>query len=228
MERSFFYGTDAEVASGSSNFSTRITASPTDYGLVALQAAAYAAVDAAYQAAYTAAITPATRTSAAIETKNQAKVNLRAMASDLAKIIDGTASVTNTKRIELGLAIRATPAPIPVPGMRPGTDVVSVFNRTVRMHIHDSASSTRRGKPPGVAAAWVYSYVGATYPTDPAEWNFEGSTTRATFDIIFPNTVAAGAQVWICAAWINARQQAGPVSVPVTTNVQGGGMGLAA
>ena len=163
------------------------------------------------------------------QAKNQAKVNLRAMAADLARIIDGTSTVTNTQRIELGLAVRATPTPVPRAGRGPGMDIISVASRSVKIHIHDSASSTKgRGKPAGVAAAWVYSYVGATYPTDPSEWNFEGFTTRSTFEIVFPNTVANGVQVWVCAAWINGKQQAGPPSTPITTNVPGGGMGMAA
>jgi len=224
MADSFFYGTDAEMASGSANFSTRITATPTAYGLVAAQAISYAAVNAIYQTTYTTAITPVTRTKGAVEAKNQAKVNLKAAASDLAKIIDGTPTVTNQQKIDLGLSIRFTPSPIPAPSVRPGMDIVSVANRTVKVHIHDSASSTKRGKPAGTTAAWVYSFVGAEYPADPTAWNFEGSTTRAKFEVVFPNTVAGGTQVWVCAAWINGKQEAGPVSVPITTNLQGGGM----
>ena len=70
----------------------------------------------------------------------------------------------------------------------------------------------------------MYSFVGMDYPSDPTAWNFEGSTTKPKFDIVFPNTVAGGTQVWVCAAWSNAKQQTGPVSVPITTNLQGGGM----
>jgi len=224
MDRSFFYGTDAEIATGSANFLTKITSTPTAYGLVAAQATAYAAVNTAYQTAYTTAITPATRTKGAVEAKNQAKVNLKAAASDLAKIIDGTPTVTNQQKIDLGLSIRFTPSPIPAPSVRPGMDIVSVANRTIKVHIHDSASSTKRGKPAGTSAAWVYSFVGENYPSDPTAWSFEGACTKAKFDIVFPSTMASGTQVWVCAAWINAKQQAGPTSVPITTNLQGGGM----
>lgn len=228
MDRSFFYGTDAEIASGSANFSTKISATPTAYGLTAAQATAYAAVNTAYQTAYTTAITPATRTKGAVAAKNDAKDALREMASDLAKIIDGTPTVTDQQKIDLGLAIRKTPSPNPAPTDRPGVDLISVVTRTVTVHIHDSASSSKRGKPDGAVAAWVYSYVGTSYPTDPTEWDFQGATTRSTHEIVFPDSVANGAQVWICAAWINAKQEAGPVSVPITTNVQGGGMAQAA
>ena len=223
MERSFFYGTDAEIASGSANFSTKITATPTVFGLVAAQAVLYAAVNSTYQSAFTAAITPATRTKGTISSKNDAKKAVRTMASDFAKIIDGTPTVTNQQKIDLGLSVRMTPAPIPRPGVRPGMDVVSVNGRTVSAHIHDSASSNKRGKPAGTTAAWVYSFVGTEYPSDPIAWNFEGATTKAKFDIVFPSTLPGGTQVWVCAAWINGKQQAGPVSVPISSYLQGGG-----
>jgi hypothetical protein len=222
MGRNFFNGTDAELFNGSNSFSTKITATPTAFGLVAAQATAYAALNTAYSTAYLAAIDPATRTKAKVSAKNQAKANLKASASNLAKIIDGTPTVTNEQKLDLGLNVRAMPQPIPPPSVSPGVDIVSVVGRTVKVHIHDSASSTKRGKPPGVLGANVYSFVGATYPTAPTEWKFEGSTTKNTFDILFPSTVANGAQVWICAMWFNKTTQPGPVSAPITTNVQGG------
>jgi hypothetical protein len=222
MSKSFFLGTDAELYNGSNAFGTKITATPTAYGLIAAQATAYAALNTLYATSYLAAIDPVTRTKAKVAAKNQAKVNLKVMASDLAKIISGTPTVTNQQKIELGLSVRAVPQPIPAPSARPGIDLISVVTRTVKVHIHDSASSTKRGKPAGVLGANVYSYVGTAFPTDPTAWAFEGATTKNTFDVVFPGTVATGAQVWICATWYNRKAQTGPVSLPLATNLQGG------
>jgi hypothetical protein len=108
-------------------------------------------------------------------------------------------------------------------GVAPGMDVVSVANRTVTVHVHDSANSNKRGKPAGATAAYVYSFVGAEYPADASAWTFEGATTKPRFQVGFPSTVAGGTQVWLCAAWVNAKQEAGPTSVPITTTLQGGG-----
>ena len=116
MNRSFFTATkDAALAAGSDNFSTKISASATTYGLSAAQATAYAAVNATWQSCYLTAITPETRTKSAIAAKNAARTAMRRMASDLAKIIDGS-PVSDAQRIELGLAVRPTPAPRPAPG----------------------------------------------------------------------------------------------------------------
>lgn len=116
MNRSFFAATkDAVLAAGSDNFATKISASPVTYGLSAGQATAYAAVNATWQAAYLTAITPETRTKSAVAAKNAARIAMCRMASDLAKIIDGS-PVSDAQRIELGLAVRPTPAPRPAPG----------------------------------------------------------------------------------------------------------------
>lgn len=123
------------------------------------------------------------------------------------------------------MAIRKVkPTPIPAPTARPGMDLVAVVVRTVTVNIHDSASSTKRRKAAGATAAFVYTYVGESYPTDPTLWQFQGPATKSTYEIVFPDSVASGAQVWICAAWMNRRGETGPVSVPITTNIQGGGM----
>jgi hypothetical protein len=117
MNRSFFTSSkDAALAAASDNFATKITASAPSLGLTAAQATAYAAVNATWQSAYQTAVTPDTRTKSAIAAKNAARTAMRRMASDLAKIIDGTPTVTDAQRIDLGLATRPTPAPRPAPG----------------------------------------------------------------------------------------------------------------
>jgi hypothetical protein len=221
MGRSFFTGTDADLYTGSAAFSTQISATPTAFGLVAAQATAYAAVNAAYATAYLAATNPDTRTKGKVADLRQARANLKAAASDLAKIIDGTPTVTDGQRANLGLNVRARPSPIPAPVARPVMEIVSVAERTVTIRVR--GTSTRSGRPAGTKGAWVYSFVGTNYPSDPTGWSFEGATSKRNLQIVFPSTLAAGTQVWICAAWINGKQEAGPTCVPLSTNLQGGG-----
>jgi len=220
--RSFFYGSDAELYTGSANFSTKIGSKGSQYGITPQQATDYATANAVYAAKYEAAIDPETRTKGKIAAKNAAKASLKLMASDLAKFVDGTPSVTDEMKIDLGLAVRKQPSPQPAPTERPAVNIVSVVGRTVTIRIRDTAESSKRGKPAGVLGASVYSYVGTTYPTDPTAWSFDGTTTKTTHAIVFPDTVANGAQIWVCATWFNRKTETGPISIPVTTNVQGG------
>jgi len=98
--------------------------------------------------------------------------------------------------------------------------VTSAIERTIGMII-DAANGGRR--PRGARQAFVYTYVGEDYPADPGLWAFQGAATKRKFTVVLPNTVPSGARVWVCAAWVSTRGQAGPPSVPVSTNIPGGG-----
>ena len=219
--RSFLPDTDAALLAWSLNLSNLITATPTTYGLVAGDATAYSALHTSYASAL-AACDPGQRSKSLVATKNAARAALKNSARLLAKRVEGTASVTDAQKIELGLNVRAMPSPIPAPSNPPALDIVSVTGRTVRVRLHDAADASRRGKPAGVAGATVFSYVGAAAPTDPAAWKFEGNTTRTTIDVVFPDTVAAGAVAWITAFWRNERDLSGPACAPISTNLQFG------
>ncbi len=67
------------------------------------------------------------------------------------------------------------------------------------------------------------SYVGAEYPSDPTLWSYYGDVTNGRMEMTLPSTVPGGAQVWTCAAWYDRKGQTGPISLPISTNVQGGG-----
>ena len=62
MSKDFLPAKDAELLSWKTDFSAAITATPTDYGLVAGQATAFAALLSAYSAALAIATNPMTRT----------------------------------------------------------------------------------------------------------------------------------------------------------------------
>src|SRR5438067_1011799 len=106
--------------------------------------------------------------------------------------------------------------------------VLSVFAWTVRIRLYDIASVAMRGKPPGVNGAAVFSHVGETAPTDIGAWQFQGNTGKTNMDVVFPNTIAPGAKVWLTAFWFNGRKQSGPACNPVSTNLQGGSVSMAA
>jgi hypothetical protein len=123
MARSFFTGNDAQLYTGSNAFSSQISATPQAFGLVESQAVSYAALNADFSAKWLAATNEETRTKAAIVAKNTAARNLRLAAADLAKIIDGTATVTDAQKTALGLNVRKVPSPMPAPGTAYGFKV---------------------------------------------------------------------------------------------------------
>jgi hypothetical protein len=226
MAADFIPANDAELLTFSAAFSEKITLAPTSYGLVAGNATTLASLQSAYASSLAAAVDPETRGGSTVFAKAQARVNLVAYIRLLARAIQGTISVTNQQRYELGLTVRKVePTPIPAPAFAPTVDVRSVTGTTVRIRLHDAQNPTRRGKPYGVAGASVFSYVGTGGASAPAEltaWKFEGNCTRTVVDVVFPAETTPGAKIWICAFWFNPRTQQGPTSEPVSTRVQGG------
>jgi hypothetical protein len=116
MARSFYYGSDDELAIKSKFFAEQILSSPSDYGLTLEQCQEYAALDAAYQVAYQAAATPFTRTSGQVQARRDARAALMKMAANLVRIISGTPSVTSEQKVYLGISIPGQGGPVGAPG----------------------------------------------------------------------------------------------------------------
>jgi hypothetical protein len=229
MGRSYIPAREASLVAFVNNFSTLITATPTAFGLTAPQATAYATLSGAFVTAYNLVQNRLTRSPANIAAKNTAKHALIVSTRQLAQIIQKFPAITNAQRSELGLTVPNGPSPIPPPSSEPSLEIKSVSGYTVTIRLHDSTSGSRRGKPAGVSGASVFSYVGATASPDISAWKFEGNTgVTNKITVAFPTTLAAGAQVWLTAFWFNERKQSGPACDPVGTNLQGGGVAMAA
>ena len=224
---SFLPSSDAGLLAWSLNFKTQITATPTAFGLTAAQATAYGALHDAYATALAVTSDPATRTRPAIATKDSARTSLKNNARLLSKIVQATATVTNAQKFSLGLNVRTSPSPVPAPSDAPVLEVASVVAWTASIRLHDASSATKRGRPAGVNGAAVFSYVGATAPTDLNDWHFEGNTGKTTVNISFSNALAPGAKVWLTAFWFNARKESGPACTPVGANLPGGSVSSA-
>ncbi|MDB5319456.1 MAG: hypothetical protein JWN40_1087 [Phycisphaerales bacterium] len=221
MAKSFLPASDSGLLGWTVHFRTLIQANPVLYGLTAPIAAAYGLVSVAYEEAYQTAFDPSTRTRGNVCAKNAARAALKHQANLLAKIVAGTASVTDAQKASLGLNVRAKPTPVPPPAFAPAITIVSTSGNTVRLKLRDLTIS-RRGRPPGVDGAVLFSFVGASAPTSQADWRFETNTTKTTAAITFASTVPPGARVWFTAFWFNPRAQRGPASMPIGTNIPGG------
>ncbi len=222
----FLPNRDAELLTWAQSASAFITSAPTSYGLTAPIASAFSAATVSYSTALE-AVQPGVRNKMAVLTKNSVKRALQINIRAWAKIVGGTASVTNAQKAQLGLNVRAMPSPIPPPSTAPALDVIGVIGRAVQVRLHP-VGSTRRGKPAGVNGAAVVSFVGTTPPADINTWKLEGLLGRTRFDVIFPDTLAPGAMVWVAAYWFNERKQPGPVCAPISVTFGAAGGALAA
>jgi hypothetical protein len=145
-------------------------------------------------------------------------------ARPLYKQIQANTAVTAAAKIELGVVVPdREPSPQPVPNFAPQLTIVSVNGGLVKVRLSDPAHPTRKRMPAGVDGATVMSFVGAEAPVDPGLYKYEGGTARTTIDILFPESVVPGTQVWLMAFFFNERKQNGPACAGVGAIINYGG-----
>ena len=207
---------DAALLAWTANFGALITATPTAFGLTAILATEYTAQQTAYATALTAAINPNTRGKRTVFLKTQAKKTLVGLSRVLAQQINKTLTVTNDQRQQLGLTIASgTRTPVPVPAMQPVVTYSKINGRTVTIKL--GREEAKRGRPSKVTGATVFTAAAGASLNDANAWSFNTSTTKTTLSVSFP---AGDAQtVQITAFWTNARNESGPVAIPITVNL---------
>jgi hypothetical protein len=218
--------TDAGLSDWSANADPILTGHPAIHGLTTARAAQFHTKYVAFDAALDVLNVPATRTPVAVTAKNMAKAALLDDIREMVRIIEACPTVTDEMRRALRINIRKARAVIPVPAEAPELDILSVTGRTVRCRVHGTQAS-RRGKPEGVAGVAFFSFVGENAPTEPGQWKLEGSSTRTTFEVSFPQG-QPGDKVWLTACWYNPRLQQGPTCPASSTNLQFGSIRVAA
>ena len=218
---------EADLLGFAQNFSTKITATPTAYGLVAAQATAFATLYNNFRTAMNALLDPTTKSPFYVAAKNAAKqalVNGTDGIRELVNIVQAFPAITDQQLIDLRLTVRdRQPSPVPPPAFAPEIDIFPPVVRTVRFRLHNEQTIARKGKPDGAIGATIFSFVGALPPPldDTSAWKFEMNTGNTTAEIEFPSSTPPGATVWITATWYNRRGEQSPATPPKNVNLPG-------
>ncbi len=224
--------TDAALVGYSNNWAARLAESPGDYGITTEQEEKFANLHGPYVASYNAMMEARAEgmwSRVQTVTRDAARAALLDYARELYTLVQANSSVSDANKFLLGIHVNdGGPSPVAVPADRPAMGIGQVVGRTIEVAIHAAASSFKRGKPRGTVQAIVYYCVGDTYASEASEWRFAGLATRHTFKFDVPDTVPGGSRVWVRAAWTNRAGDAGPTGLPISTNVQGGGVNMAA
>jgi hypothetical protein len=230
MPTGFLPRTDAGLLASAEAFSSQISAAAASFGVPAGTATSLASTVSDYADAYAAATNESTRTKGKIAAKNTARAALRSACSDVAKLVYGTATVTDEQLTDLGLTVRdVSPSPVPPPALAPLLTLLLVVGRVAKYKIADAAEPNTRRRPANAIGATILSYVGATPPpaNDPG-WKIEGQTGRTTFSVQFGNDVEPGTPCWVACMWYNRRGQYSPACQPVQAYLQIGPVAEAA
>lgn len=220
MRTSFIPSTDNGLRAFGLNFSTRISADPESFGLSSDHAAQFSAAFEAFSSSL-AACTPAHRSKTLVMRKNQDRENLKIILRSLAGMVKSTLTVSASQKALLGLSVPSARVTVPPPQTKPVLKVVGVQGHTVKIRLHD-LEVPRRGKPRGVSGATIFTFIGDEPPTNINDWDYRGSTTRASAEITFKSSIPPFTKVWLAACWFNTKAETGPTSDPVVTHLSYG------
>lgn len=215
---------DPRLAAWSTNWETRVSASPTTFNLTAAQATAYTALHDAFIEAYDAVSTPGARSKSLVAAKDTAKLELLKYGRELYAYVQASLSVSNADKELVGVTVRKTVlTPVGPPTGAPVVEVMSRLGTSVTLKLHDGTGS-RRGRPIGVSGASVFSHVGPNPPVNVEDWVFQGNSTKTRVTAVFPPETPAGTVVYFTAFWYSPTAQSGPGCQPVSAVIAGGAM----
>lgn len=170
---------DADFDNWITNFSTLLTANPTNYGLVAADATAVATVKTAWSTAYAAAINPTTRTSATIATKDGARATAEATVRPYAIRIRDNSAVSDALKLGIGLNIPSyPPVPIPAPTTAPTLSLVRAISLEQTLG-YKEVGAIGKAKPFGAIGVQLWRNVGTVAATDPAQCTYQGNYNKS-------------------------------------------------
>jgi hypothetical protein len=195
----------------------------TDYFLSAAVITEFGTKQSAYVAAVSAMQTAraaGTRSESLTAARTTARDALLVEARQIYATVAKNPAISDQNKIDLGVHVGAGRSPIGVPNAAPKVTVAEVVGTTISIRVFDPLSRSKRAKLPTATQAWLYTFVGEEYPSDPGAWTFHGATTTYKHTIELPTSLPGGTQVWVMAAWVNPRGQSGPPSMPVSAFTQ--------
>ncbi|HEV7299159.1 MAG TPA: hypothetical protein VGN72_07320 [Tepidisphaeraceae bacterium] len=165
---------------------------------------------------------PAVRSKAAVINKEEAGAAARTFAHSVAISIAMRNYVSAPQKQALNIRPRKPHTRSHRPTERPVVTIAACAERSIELRLGAGPSTVA-----GAASVLVFTFVGKNYPADASLWQFCKGLRRPRCRIDFPDNLPPGVQVWVCAAYCSRRGERGEMSLPVTTNLQMGGVGRA-
>lgn len=216
--------TDAAFDAWLTNFSTLITAAPTDYGLVSGDATTIAAQRTAYHTAFLAATTPATRTPVTIADKDAARTTAEAVIRPFAVQISRNPAVSNMDKTAVGVNLpNSARTPIPAPTTQPALILVSAVHNAQLLSYKDTATPTTKAKPFGATGLELRQAIAVAPTTDPDAAPLLAIVTKSPVNIGTSSAdvgkIATYFARWITRGGPGGMSQSGPWSAPLSVAI---------
>jgi hypothetical protein len=216
---------DAELIPFTTNWETRITATPATWNFTASDASAYAALSDSYlaaQSAYADAVAAGIRNKSLLEARNTAKDALLAKGREMYALVQNSSTISDANKALLNVKIKKTaPSPSPIPATAPKLTIGVVRGTSVDVFVQDASVEAKRRRLPLTEGAAIVSFIGDEPPADPADFVLQGVTGKTKFTVNFPAETSPGTKVWLAAYWFNGAKKSGPTCMPQWTRLQG-------
>ncbi len=235
MSAPYIPSRDSALDAWADNFQSVIAASPTTYGLGAVDAAAITTAFNTWHAAYLLGgssgsppvpINPATKTPVTVAAKNSAKIAMVGLDRSYAAQIRLNPGISNADKIALGLNLpNNAPSPIGPPATFPLLSITSAQPGTHTIRFADSGSPALRAKPPGSIGLQLYRGIGVAPITnvDLTAWLAQVTAQPfvSSFDVGDAGKIATYFARWITRgkAVGGASGQVGPWSAPISMTI---------
>ncbi len=195
------------------NFSTLLTAHPTDYGLAAGDATIVADVYTAWHTAFVAGTNPATRTSVTIAAMQAARAAATATVRPYAQAIAINGGVSDALKMGIGVNPRnPTRTPIPAPTTVPTLTLRFMTVLTAALAYSDVTLPSGKAKPSGAIGMQLHATIGTAVAVDPDAARNIGTFTKSPLTISYgAGDVGKVMTVW--ARWITKSGPAGVAQV---------------
>ena len=165
-------------------------------------------------AAWTAAYGESNTTQAAARSAVAAKAavgdRLRRSAADLLRRMRYDEALSDEDRQAVGLGGRDSERrSVDTPESRPGVELTVSDRLTHTIRTFDASAPGRRSRPPGVAGAEVYRFIGNEVPQDPSRFDRVGTMTRRRDRFTYPAD-RAGEVAHYLLRWVTRDGRPGP------------------
>jgi hypothetical protein len=219
---SYIPAKNANLIAWATNFSTKLSASPSTYGLSPSDATAVASYASTLAAAYALITSPSTKTASTVSQFNNEKINALATLRPYAQQISLNAGVSSANKVAIGVNPRTSvPTPITTPTTAPVLTAQSTSTAGTIIRYRDAtASPSVKSKPYGVTQIQIYALASATPITDPTTLAFVGPQTKSPFTQAMGSS-AAGKTVYFAARWATRKGLVGPWSAIISYVVAG-------
>lgn len=202
---------DGDFNGWQQNFVDYVSSNLATLGLTLGDIAPVTTAQATWASDYPAHIAAVAAAQAARQAKTQARSEYVAAIRPLVRRLQASPSVNDAERAAMGITVPSTPTPIGPPTTAPLVSIECGNRLQHTLRFFDTATPTRRAKPPGVMGVEIWNKVGTTPPTDENELRFVAVDTSAPFIVNF-DASDGGKTAYYWLRWVSPTGQRGPWS----------------